>query len=114
MGEAGSGKAVGLAGQVSPPEMIEWIRLSEAMISNDTGPMHVAAALRKPIIGLFGPTEPQRTGPYGQLQNVLQLKLPCVPCLSACCHYSKPLECLRALPVAAAIDRLPKRFVVDL
>jgi len=101
--QAAPNKCLDLTGQISLPEMVEWIRLSELMITNDTGPMHAAAALSKPIIGLFGPTEPRRTGPYAQIQNVLQLKLPCVPCLSSRCHFSQPLECLRAIPVRAVI-----------
>jgi len=97
-----------LTGKVSLPEMVEWIRLSELMISNDTGPMHVAAALWKPVVAVFGPTEPRRTGPYGQLRNVLQLTLPCAPCMKSRCHYAKPFECLRALSpesVFQVVDR---------
>lgn len=95
---AAGGKAcLDLTGRLSLPEMIEWLRQSELMVTNDTGPMHVAAALRKPIVAMFGPTEPCRTGPYGQLDQVLQLDLPCVPCLRAHCRYHLPLECLRAL-----------------
>lgn len=104
------GRCQDLTGQLSLPEMVEWIRASALMVSNDTGPMHVAAALGRPVVALFGPTEPCRTGPYGQLQHVLQLELPCVPCLRSRCAYMKPLECLRALSperVCAAIrDRL--------
>jgi len=60
--------------------------------------MHVAAALGKPVIALFGPTEPRRTGPYGQVNRALQLhSLPCVPCLKDRCAYQKPFECLRGL-----------------
>lgn len=90
-------RCLDLTGKLSLPEMIEWIRLGELMISNDTGPMHVAAALGKPVIGIFGPTEPRRTGPYGQLQNVIRIDLPCAPCLKSRCHYFKPMECLRAI-----------------
>jgi lipopolysaccharide heptosyltransferase I len=93
------GRCLDLTGQVSLPEMVEWIRLCQLMVTNDTGPMHVAAALGKPVVALFGPTEPQRTGPYRQLENVLQLSLPCIPCLSSRCRYTKPLECLRALAI---------------
>jgi heptosyltransferase I len=101
-------RCLDLTGQTSLPEMVEWIRLSRLMVTNDTGPMHVAAALGKPLVALLGPTEPRRTGPYRQLEHVLQLNLPCVPCLKSRCHYAKPLECLRALPAAAvaeAVDR---------
>ena len=110
--QAASKRCLDLTGQLSLPEMVEWIRLCRLMVTNDTGPMHVAAALGRPVVGLFGPTEPRRTGPYGQLQNVLQLDLPCVPCLKSRCRYFKPLECLRALPPAtvfSAVDRLLSR-----
>jgi ADP-heptose:LPS heptosyltransferase len=91
-------------------EMVEWIRLSELMITNDTGPMHVAAALGTRVVALFGPTEPRRTGPYRQLHNVLQLNLPCVPCLKRRCTYIKPFECLRAIPPAAVFEAVQKRL----
>jgi len=90
--------------------MVEWIRLGAAMVSNDTGPMHVAAALGKPLVALFGPTEPRRTGPYGQPGHVLQATLPCVPCLKPRCTYAKPIECLRLLSPAAALAALEKRL----
>jgi ADP-heptose:LPS heptosyltransferase len=85
--------------------MVEWIRLSELMISNDTGPMHVAAALGKPVVAIFGPTEPRRTGPYGQLQNVVRIDLPCAPCLKSHCTYFKPMECLRAIAPETILKR---------
>jgi heptosyltransferase-1 len=99
-------RCLDLTGQLSLPEMFEWIRLSELMVTNDTGPMHAAAALRKPVVALFGPTEPRRTGPYGQQENAVQLKLSCVPCLSSRCHYRKPLECLRVLPIDNVQQRM--------
>lgn len=102
-----------LTGQLSLPEMLEWIRRSELMVTNDTGPMHVAAALGKPVVALFGPTSPYRTGPYGQLENVLQLKLDCVPCLSPRCRNPQPLECLRTLPTSWVIQRIQNRLRVE-
>ncbi|MBI3881508.1 MAG: lipopolysaccharide heptosyltransferase II [Verrucomicrobia bacterium] len=99
-------RCLNLAGQTSLMEMVEWIRLAEVVVTNDTGPMHVAAALRKPLVGLFGPTEPRRTGPYGQLANCLQLSLPCVPCMKGSCAYEKPRECLRAITPAVVAQRV--------
>ena len=96
-------RCLDLTGKVSLPEMVEWIRLSQLMVTNDTGPMHVAAALGKPVVALFGPTEPCRTGPYGQLDGVLQLRLPCVPCMKAHCNYVRPFECLRAISPDAMV-----------
>jgi ADP-heptose:LPS heptosyltransferase len=78
--------------------MVEWLRLSELVITNDTGPMHVAAALRRPVVALFGPTEPGSTGPYGQRQNVIQVSsLPCMPCMKDYCAYKEPLACLQGI-----------------
>ena len=90
-------RCLDLTGKASLQEMVEWIRLSELMISNDTGPMHVAAALGKPLVAIFGPTEPRRTGPYGRLDEAIQTSLPCVPCMKPRCSYFKPLECLNAI-----------------
>jgi ADP-heptose:LPS heptosyltransferase len=70
--------------------------------------MHAAAALGKPLVALFGPTEPRRTGPYGQLENVLRIELPCSPCLSSHCAYVKPDECLNALLPATVFERATK------
>jgi ADP-heptose:LPS heptosyltransferase len=68
--------------------------------------MHVAAALGKPVTAIFGPKEPRRTGPYGQLQHVIQLNLPCVPCLRSRCKHTKPLECLTAISPAVIFQRV--------
>lgn len=101
-------KILNLCGKTSLPEMIEIIRLGDLLITNDTGPMHAAAAMGKPLVALFGPTEPRRTGPYGQLQNVLRLDLPCSPCLKSDCAFEKKDECLRALSSSVVFDRTVK------
>jgi ADP-heptose:LPS heptosyltransferase len=88
--------------------MIEWIRLCDLMITNDSGPMHAAAALGKPLVALFGPTEPRRTGPYGQLKNVLRIDLPCAPCLKSFCTWKNPIECLTAISPATVFMRTEK------
>jgi lipopolysaccharide heptosyltransferase II len=99
-------RVLNLCGETSLPEMIEWIRLCDLMITNDTGPMHAAAALNKPVVALFGPTEPRRTGPYDQLQNVLQIQLPCEPCMKSYCAWKNPMECLRAISPQAVLNLL--------
>ena len=105
-------RCLDLTSKLSLPEMVEWIRLGEAMVTNDTGPMHVAAALGKPVVALFGPTEPRRTGPYGQIQRSLQFNLPCVPCMKSYCTYAKPIECLRAITPASVFEALQNRIGV--
>ena len=108
--QAEPARCVDLTGRLSLPEMVEWIRSAALMVSNDTGPMHVAAALGTPLVALFGPTEPHRTGPYDQIDHVLQLQMPCIPCLKPRCTYPQPLECLRALSPAAALLAMQKRL----
>ena len=104
-------RCLNLCGRASLLEMVEWLRLSKLMVTNDTGPMHVAAALGKPLAALFGPTEPRRTGPYGHLENALRLDLPCSPCLKSHCTYEKPNECLKAISPATVFERVCRQFV---
>lgn len=101
-------RCLNLCGATSLPEMIEWVRRCDLLITNDTGPMHVAAAMNKPLIALFGPTEPRRTGPYGQLQNVLRLDLPCSPCMSSQCSIEETDKCLRDLSPATVVEKTEK------
>jgi lipopolysaccharide heptosyltransferase II len=108
--QAAPPRCLNLCGQTSLPEMVEWLRQCELMVTNDTGPMHAAAALGKPLVALFGPTEPRRTGPYGHLESVLRLDLPCSPCLKSHCAYEKPDECLKAISPAMVFARVQKQL----
>jgi lipopolysaccharide heptosyltransferase II len=91
-------RCLNLTGKTSLSEMIEWLRRSDLVISNDTGPMHVAAALKRPILAIYGPSDPLYTGPHEQASGVLQAKhLPCVPCMKQTCTYHEPLACMRAI-----------------
>ena len=104
-------RCLDLTGRTSLAELIEWIRLSELMVTNDTGPMHLAAALGKPVVALFGPTEPRRTGPYGQIDRVIRLtSLPCAPCLKDTCAYEKPIECLRGISPAVVLAEVRRQL----
>jgi heptosyltransferase I len=103
-------RCLNLCGEVSLPEMIECLRLCDVLVTNDTGPMHAAAALGKPLVALFGPTEPRRTGPYGQLENILRLDLPCSPCFKGHCTWQIPNECLNAISPAMVFERLSKHL----
>lgn len=104
--QAAPDRCVDLTGRTSLPEMIEWVRFCEVLVTNDTGPMHVAAALGRTVVALFGPTEPRRTGPYGQVDRVVRHSLPCVPCMKSCCSYVQPMECLRAIRPDVVADRV--------
>jgi len=98
-------RCLNLCGEISYFEMVEWLRICRLMITNDTGPMHVAAALGKPLVALFGPTEPRRTGPYGQIESAIQMHhLPCVPCMKSRCTWKNPIECLTSISPEAVFE----------
>jgi heptosyltransferase I len=101
-------RCLDLTARTTLPEMVEWVRASDFVITNDTGPMHVAAALRKPMAALFGPTEPRRTGPYGMPESVLRIDLPCAPCMKGRCSWREPMECLHALTPEMVLARARK------
>ena len=89
---------IDLTGRTSLPQMVELLRQCRVVVTNDTGPMHVAAALGKPVVGMFGPTNPARTGPYGQMDRTVRRRdLPCVPCMKDSCAYREPLACLSGI-----------------
>jgi len=104
------GRCLNLAGQTSLPEMVEWLRLSRLMVTNDTGPMHAAAALGRPVVAVFGPTEPRRTGPYGQIEHVVRHPLPCAPCMESRCAWTQPMECLTAISPEVVFERARRRL----
>lgn len=56
------------------------IAASGGMIANDSGPLHLAVALQKPVIGIYGPTDPARTGPYGHPEWVIRQNSTCAAC----------------------------------
>src|SRR5262249_26690135 len=63
---------------------------SAIAVTNDSGPMHLAVALNKPVVTIFGPTDPVWIGPYGRPHAVVRAPLNCSPCylkkISACPH----------------------------
>ena len=63
---------VNLVGKTGLPEMIAVLRRADMVIGNDSGPLHVAAALSVPVLGLYGPTDPLIVGPYLQLDRVVR------------------------------------------
>jgi heptosyltransferase I len=77
---AGKGMAINLAGQTGLKELVALIARAQFFISNDTGPMHIAAALGIPVFAIFGPANPIRTGPYGTMHTIIQQQLDCTPC----------------------------------
>ena len=87
-----------LVGRISLKTLAAVLRSADLMITVDSGPMHIAAALGTPVLALFGPTDPARTGPLG-CGRVLRRPLPCSPCLQRRCQIAETRRCMRDLDV---------------
>jgi lipopolysaccharide heptosyltransferase II len=109
-----NGKAISLAGKTKLLDLIPIIKNAKLFFSNDTGPMHIAAALDTPVFAVFGPANPIKTGPYGDNTSVVQLDLPCIPCYAKrkCEHW----ECINGITVEmvvkAVANKMPQ-FILD-
>jgi heptosyltransferase-1 len=88
-----------LAGQTDLFQLAELYRRCAVVISNDSGPMHVAAAVGTPVVAIFGPTDPALTGPYGKQHAVLRSSIPCSPCFKDHCTYPVTMECMKLVTV---------------
>lgn len=99
-----------LRGRTSLSELGGILQRADLIIANDTGPMHLAAALGRRVIALMGPTDPSRTGPYGTGHRVLSTRPPCSPCFSKVCRNPAGQICLQDLRpaevYAAAVEML--------
>ncbi len=69
-----------LAGQTSIAQLVALLATADLAISADSGPLHLAALLGRPVLGLYGPTDPTLSGPYGPAARTIVTDLPCHPC----------------------------------
>lgn len=97
-------KAVNLAGETTLPELAYLYQKALLLVTTDSGPMHLAAAVGTPVVALFGPTDPQRTGPYGDGHVIIRIDLPCSPCLRKECPTTKCMQDILPEQVLAAIE----------
>ena len=79
-------QAANIAGRTSLRELAFLYTKINFLITTDTGPMHIAAAMKCPVIALFGPTAPWRTGPYGEGHISLRSEISCSPCYKRTCN----------------------------
>ncbi|MDO9229609.1 MAG: glycosyltransferase family 9 protein [Syntrophales bacterium] len=78
-------EAANLGGRTTLRELACLYRQASLVVTTDSGPMHLAAAMGTPVVALFGPTDPARTGPYGHGHRVIRHALSCAPCLRKRC-----------------------------
>jgi heptosyltransferase-2 len=85
--------AIVAAGETSVGEALALLSLCTAFVGNDSGSMHVAGALGKPTVGIYGSTRFDRTGPLGAHTKILYKKIECSPCLKRTCRFGH-YQCL--------------------
>jgi ADP-heptose:LPS heptosyltransferase len=95
-GTVPAGHLVDLSGSIEVGELAALLERARALVTNDSGPMHVAAALGTPTIGLFGPETPVMYGPLGERASALWRPPVCSPCINV--HDNKRLTCVRGFP----------------
>jgi heptosyltransferase II len=96
------------AGDTDVAELKALLSLSDGFAGNDSGAMHVAAALGIPSVGIFGSTDPARTGPVGPKARVIYHRVQCSPCFGRTCRFAH-YQCLQGISpseVAAALTQL--------
>lgn len=98
---------INIAGQTSLAETAAVIGFGQIFIGNDSGPMHLAAAMQTPVVALFGQNTPQRYGPWRCPAEVLYHPVECSPCpQTECKRQPSCMELIKVVEVKKAIDKL--------
>ncbi len=96
-------RVINLAAKTNLRELMAVISLSNVVLTNDSGPMHIASALHVPLVALFGSTNPYRTGPFNG-GKVIYKKVLCSPCYMRRCPID--FRCMTSISVEEVLDSL--------
>ncbi|MFQ5992122.1 MAG: lipopolysaccharide heptosyltransferase I [Nitrospiraceae bacterium] len=105
-------EAIRLDGKTSLKTLAALYQRSRVVLSTDSGPMHIAAAVGTPVIALFGPTAPWRTGPYGPQHTVLRAGVTCSPCFKKRCLTTEyeEMACLQRITVEQVVETVLQKL----
>lgn len=106
------GRVSNLCGRTSIAESFDILSRCDLLVANDTGPVHMAAAVGTRCAVLFGPTRPDWTGPYGEGHRIIMRDLPCQPCLRRKCRRGD-LACLTSISAAEVADIVSEMFAAS-
>ncbi|MBF0421650.1 MAG: lipopolysaccharide heptosyltransferase II [Magnetococcales bacterium] len=103
---ATAGNCLNLAGTTSLEESVDLLSFVQAVVTNDSGLMHVAAALNRPVIALFGSSDPNHTPPMATQAHILTRHFPCAPCFKRQCPQGDPPPCLEQITPDQVLETL--------
>lgn len=102
------GRSAVLSGATTIRELMAVVKRCRLLITNDTGPMHIAAACGVPVVAVFGPTDWRTTAPYGQERSIVREAVDCAPCLLRECPIDH--RCMTRI----SVDRVYEAALVQL
>lgn len=97
---------VNLAGATTLAEVVDLLSFVQGVVTNDSGLMHVAAALDRPVIAIFGSSDPHHTPPMSPKARILTRNLPCAPCFKRQCPLQTQAPCLEEITPHMVMDQL--------
>lgn len=98
-----------ITGQTKLEEAIDILATADHVISNDSGLMHLAAALQRPLIAIYGPTSPDFTPPLSENTCILQEQIECGPCFQRACP-EKHHQCMHLITATKVIEHLQLNY----
>ena len=99
--------SVNLGGKTTLRDLAYLYQRSALLVTTDSGPMHLAAAVGTPVVALFGPTDPSRTGPYGKRHTVIRKGLSCSPCFLKKCD---SMRCMSEITVDEVFQAVKEKL----
>ncbi len=96
---------IDMRGKTNLKQLAALLKEVDLLVTNDSGPMHIAAALGTPVLAIFGPTDPKRTGPYGEIHRVIRGSAECSPCFKKRCIMPSHL-CMDTISVEMVLEEV--------